>query len=100
MKLILTILMSILMSGCATVYPECVQHAEESAERAQCQLAVRDYRRGIDNENWITCAQTLDFEVHTDHLHGPRDKVYPADIKSDLAMNRCQNRLGKYWAEY
>ena len=62
----------------------------------------REWREGIDRENWQMCDSAYNrarvVVYHMDHRHG-RNAVW-WQIKSDLVHNHCRKVLGKYYAEY
>lgn len=97
-------LVAIIITGCATVYPECEKHPEESEERATCQAGVREWREGIDRENWRLCQQVLrqhGVRIYSDHTHGRKGFDHaPHEVKSDLSKNSCKMVLRDHWADY
>lgn len=108
MKLLIlfTAILLVLMSpGCQTVYPVCEQYETDTDEMAECNKDQREWRRGIDKENYNLCAATLEnhpkyWMLHKNHIHGPRNRVYSHDIQDDLALNGCRELLGDAWANY
>ena len=68
------------------------------------EIEARDWRRGIDLENWNMCEKVyLDHgraTFHKDHMHGKRDPIRAWMIASDLRVNQCKSVLRDYWIEY
>ena len=95
MKIVI-VLLALLMAGCATTLTE-----EEQQEKA----FEREWKRGIDAENWRMCElmykQAGKQTLHVDHQHNRRGPPRHWEIKSDLMYNQCRMYLKKeYWAEY
>lgn len=76
-----------LTSGCAT----------------QLTPEEREWRRGIDAENWRLCEmvyQRQNVVIVSDHPHVRHRRHRPHEIQSDLVANQCRRVLKEYWAEY
>lgn len=62
-----------------------------------------EWDRAMDRENWALCEKVYQqsgvVTYHVGHSHQKGRKIYPHEIKSDLAMNDCRQVLGPYWAE-
>lgn len=92
-------------TGCATTYPECEKFAEDTPEMVECQSDIREWRRGIDKENYINCVVIYEatpkaWMVHKGHSHGKRDRVKNIDVTGDLMDNNCRYYLQDQWADY
>ena len=100
-KILLTTLF--FLHGCATIYPECEGYTEGSEDFEECQTYVREYRRGIDYENWIQCRQLYEqagvatvCRDHTEKDHKPGHWA----VEQDLWQWSCRFHLREYWADY
>jgi len=63
---------------------------------------MREWKRGIDRENWINCQKVVSRTWHINHSHNrPHTSMMEAfNIRSDLVTNGCQMHLGEHWIEY
>lgn len=91
--------------GCATVFPECEDLENGSSKQKECQVDTREWRNGIDKENYNNCVIAYSrsekaWMIHRNHRHGPKDRVKSIDLRGDLADNGCQYFLREGWAEY
>ena len=106
--LIVLLLLFCILSGCATVYPECKKYPKGSEVRKKCNSDVREWREEIDKINWSLCMQLYvesgTISIHREHRHGQgRDKAtgtQPFDIRRDLNDNNCRIILREHWADY
>ncbi len=94
-----------LFAGCATVYPECEMFGEDTSERIQCQIDEREWRQGIDRENWVMCTFVYSkssghFMVHYDHRISRLRPHKIWEIRDDLVKNDCRRIMRKMWVEY
>ena len=83
-------LLFLLLIGCASL--------------TELEKEEREYREGMDAENWAACDKILSanhiITVHINHSHGPRSGAGPMDIRMDLLNYRCKRLLGEAWADY
>ncbi len=68
--------------------------------------AEREWRHGIDRENWRLCERVYQQQgvatVHIGHSHRYDSRRPPRiwHVRDDLRVNNCQRILGNYWADY
>ena len=85
-SVLFVVVMLIAVAGCATVNED-----------------EREWRQGIDAENWSLCElvyrQNGKATVHNNHDYSHKH-ISPIDLKMDLGFNNCKRILGDYWASY
>ena len=86
------------------IYPECEHHTDTPEKLDECQLEGRDWRRGIDKENWENCRTVMNnndiIEWHINHSYNPRRPPGGTQLRMCLAQNGCKQLLREYWIEY
>ena len=92
----LTVLMLIMLVACSST-PKTPEQIEE-------QKLEKEWRRGIDKENWAACVVAYSKAgmgtEHVNHTHAKHRRDHWTVIKDDLWRNNCKTALGKKWAEY
>ena len=83
-KVIAKVLLFFVLTGCASnLTPEEIE-----------------WNKQVDLDNWHMCqvaiAQAKDMTIHINHSHR-WDRNRPLDIRSDLAINQCWERIGDHW---
>lgn len=80
------------LSGCA-VAPLTEEEKDE-----------REWRRGVDRENWIMCEAAYTRSgvatIHEEHMHGTRNPTRNHNVRRDLRINNCRQTLRDHWIEY
>lgn len=68
------------------------------------EIEARDWRRGIDRENWEMCMaaykQADRYTVHVNHEGTPQHHRRINNIRSDLLVNQCRWVMRNYWIDY
>lgn len=87
MREVLSLMVTLLLSGCVT----------------QLSDFERDWRRGVDKNNWELCKRVYresKVPMISSHDHQKHKPHRPNEIKQDLADNRCRSILKGYWENY
>ena len=73
-------------------------------ELTELEREEREWKRGIDRENWELCMQaysgTATWHINHSHNTPTTPSSEAAYIRSDLAVNRCQIILRDHWIDY
>jgi hypothetical protein len=92
---------------CISIMVGCSGLGACSTVLTEDELFARDWKRGIDAQNWELCDYAYRKAgrptVHRDHRHtrhGIRHMNPDAAIRSDLLQNDCRIVLRDYWIDY
>ncbi len=107
----IVLLTALMLSGCATVYPECESLVDNPVQFEECRDRMREWRRAVDLENWKLCEIGYSQQgVATFHTHDHmstrelerwrRGSERHDLVRNDLKDNSCQWFLRKYWIKY